>query len=136
MGTVAWIVAGVALGVVTPFLVVQFQRRRDLVRAGPVAPVARREVLRPGNPFAAVSIRPCADRPCKAVLAMAGTRYLAVRAPALPVAGCGRGSCGCRFVRHADRRSSGDRRDLFARFGGLVPNASKERRKREERRRS
>ncbi|MCC7489077.1 MAG: hypothetical protein IT485_05460 [Gammaproteobacteria bacterium] len=134
MGTMAWIVMGVAIGVLTPFLVVQYQRRRDLVRAGPVAPAARRDLSRPGNPFAAVSVRPCADHPCKAVLAMAGTRYLAVRAPTLPVAGCDHRSCGCRFVRHADRRTSGDRRDLFARFGGLLPNANRERRHREDRR--
>jgi len=124
-----------AIGMATPFLVVQLQRRRDLFRAGPVAPAMRQELARPANPFAAVSIRPCTARPCAAVVAMAGTRHIAVRAPRLPVPGGDRQSCGCRYVRHADRRVPGDRRDGFARFGGLIPNANRERRAREERRR-
>ncbi len=136
MGTVAWILAGVLIGSITPFLVVQFQRRRDLVRAGSAPVIPQREVMRPANPFAAVSIRAADTDPCKAVLAMTEMRYLAVRAPQLPVVGCDRKRCNCRFVRHADRRVTGsERRDAFARFGGLLPQTRRERRTREDRRR-
>ncbi len=128
MGTVVWIVVGVLLGVVSPFLVLHMQRRRDVVRATVVSgQMTRKEAARPANPFAAVSIRPC-NHPCQAVLQMNHVRYLAVRAPRLPVAGCERGECDCRYIRHADRRAPGDRRDNFSHFGGMMPNAKKERR--------
>ncbi|MBM4197361.1 MAG: hypothetical protein FJ197_09760 [Gammaproteobacteria bacterium] len=129
MGTLSWVIVGLLIGIVSPFLVVQFHRRRDLARATVVSGlVARKEAVRPSNPFAAVSVRPC-DDPCNAVLQMNHVRYLAVRAPRLPVAGCDKQQCDCRYQRHADRRSPGDRRDNFARFGGLMPNSSKNRRK-------
>jgi hypothetical protein len=110
-------------------MVLQFQRRRDAVRPGLSAGIVPADVVRPRNPFAAVSVRPCADRPCNAVLQIAHQRFLAVRAPSLPVAGCDRGQCGCRYIRHTDRRApGGDRRDQLARFGGLTPTLSRERR--------
>jgi hypothetical protein len=128
MGTLAWIIAGATLGLASPFMVLQLQRRRDAARAGASGRVNRAEAVRPGNPFAAVSIRPCAESPCAAVVQMHHQRYLALRAPALPVAGCDRKTCGCRYIRHADRRSTGDRRDSLARWGGLTPKMGKERR--------
>lgn len=138
MGTLTWILVGLLLGLGTPFLLLQFQRRRDVARATVVSgAMTRREAARPANPFAAVSVQPGGERPCKAVLDGQGVRYLAVRAPGLPLPGCDRGkSCGCRYVRHADRRTPGDRRDAFARFGGLLPKAGKDKRVREERRKS
>jgi tRNA(Ile)-lysidine synthase TilS/MesJ len=123
------VILGVALGLASPFMVMQFQRRRDVARAGRgSARVTRAEAMRPANPFAAVSIRPCLEDPCDAVVKMADQRFLAVRAPSLPVPGCGRRQCGCRYARHADRRSPSDRRDSFARFGGLRPTTSKDQR--------
>ncbi len=132
MGTVGWLILGVALGMATPFVVLRLQHWRDMARAGggsgPVSRARQAEVARPGNPFAAVSIRPCAESPCTAVLQMHHIRFLAVRAPPLPVPGCDRQQCGCRYVRHADRRTPGDRRNVFARFGGLIPNVGRNRR--------
>lgn len=129
MGTIAWIIAGLTLGIASPFMVLQLQRLRDVARADLPAGQARRvDAVRPANPFAAVSIRLCADSPCTAVQQMQQQRYLAVRAPALPVPGCDRKKCGCRYIRHADRRTPSDRRDVFARFGGLTPTVRKERR--------
>lgn len=138
MGTMTWIFVGLLLGLGSPFVLLHFQRRRDVARATVVSgAMSRREATRPANPFAAVSVRPGGDDPCKAVLDTHHIRYLAVRAPQLPLPGCDRGkSCGCRYVRHADRRAPGDRRDVFARFGGLMPKIAKERRQREERRKS
>ncbi len=135
MGTIAWIIAGTALGLMSPFIVLHFQRRRDLARAETSERFARSERVRPGNPFAAVSIRPCAESPCAAVLQTQHRRYLAVRAPSLPVAGCDRRKCGCRYVRHSDRRSPGDRRDPFARFRGLTPQQHERRSITDDRRR-
>ncbi len=128
MSILMWVLLGAALGLASPFMVLRLQRRRDAIRAGlPVRSVPLDEI-RPRNPFAAVSIRPCADSPCAAVVQMHHQRYLAVRAPTLPVPGCDRQKCGCRYIRHADRRSGGDRRDSLARFGGLTPKLSGERR--------
>lgn len=135
MGTFTWLLLGVALGIATPFVILGYQRRHDVVRAGTVpAHLSRAEAMRPANPFAAVSIRPSAEKPCAAVVQMHHLRYLAVRAPSLPVAGCDRKQCGCRFVRHSDRRATGDRRDGFARFGGLIPTVGKDRRAPDDRR--
>ena len=129
MGTLAWIIAGTALALASPFMVLQIQRRRDAARAGAHSGRAvGAEPVRPRNPFAAVSIRPCAESPCAAVEKLDHKRYLAVSAPALPVAGCDRKKCGCRYIRHSDRRLPGDRRDHFARFGGLTPQMGKEQR--------
>jgi hypothetical protein len=135
MGTLAWSIVGITLGLATPFMVMQLHRWRDEARAGASGLVNRAEAVRPGNPFAAVSIRPCAESPCAAVMQMHHQRYVAVRAPALPVAGCDRKKCGCRYIRHSDRRSLGDRRDSLARFGGLTPKMNKERRARSDDRR-
>lgn len=134
MGMMSWIVLGLTLVVASPFLVVQLQRRRDMARAGVGAtPVARAAAARPHHPFAAVSVRPCADRPCAAVLQIQEQRFLALRAPKLPVADCTRKQCGCRYVRHADRRVPSDRRDNFQRFGALLPKAGQDRRARDRR---
>jgi len=138
VGTLTWILAGLALGLASPFLVLQLQRRRDVARATVVSgALSRREARRPANPFAAVSVRPGGDSPCKAALDADGMRYLAVKAPRVPLAGCDRkGTCTCRYVRHADRRRPVDRRDAFARYEGMQPHGHVERRAREERRRS
>ena len=137
MGTIGWVILGVALGLASPFMILQLQRRRDMARAGagPVSRAQRAEFARPKNPFAAVSIRPCAESPCAAVLDMHHIRFLAVRAPPLPVSGCDRQQCGCRYIRHTDRRTPSDRRNAFARFGGLMPNVGKDRRSRDDDRR-
>jgi hypothetical protein len=137
MGTLSWILIGLLLGFGSPFLLLQLQRRRDMARATVVSgAMTRREAARPANPFAAVSVRPCGEQPCRVVLDTHHVRYLAVRAPPLPLPGCDRGkTCGCRYIRHADRRSPGDRRDAFARFGGLLPKPGRERRGDVERRR-
>lgn len=128
MSMLMWVIVGAALGLASPFAVLRLQRQRDAARAGTPVRSTPREVIRPRNPFAAVSIRPCAEAPCVAVLQMHHRRYLAVRAPALPVPGCDRKKCGCRYIRHADRRSGGDRRDSLARYGGLTPKLPDERR--------
>jgi len=137
MGTVIWVALGIALALGLPFMIMQLQRRRDLARAGGpgMSPAARKTAARPGNPFAAVTIRPCLENPCAAVLKIQHIRHLAIKAPRLPVPGCDREHCGCGYIRHADRRAPGDRRDAFAQFGGFSPNQGNERRSPERDRR-
>jgi hypothetical protein len=69
------------------------------------------------------------------VTALAERRFLAVKAPSLPVPGCDRGNCNCRYVRLADRRAPEDRRDPHAHFGGITPNRGTNRRIRNDDRR-
>ncbi len=135
MSMMMWVLLGVALGLASPFMLLQAQRRRDAARSALQVGDAVAPPVRPANPFAAVSIRPCADRPCAAVLKMQDQRPLALRAPSLPLPGCDRQTCGCRYVRYTDRRASDDRRDPFARFGGITPSAGRERRSKEAARR-
>lgn len=137
MGMLTWVLLGVVLGLASPFMVVHLQRRREAARAGVPGKVAPGpSVVRPRNPFAGVSVRPCAESPCAAVVALAHERFLAVRAPALPLPGCDRKQCGCRYIRHTDRRAKGDRRDEFAHFGGFQPKAGSDRRRRRDDRRN
>jgi hypothetical protein len=62
--------------------------------------------------FRAVVIRPGRDC-CEAVRALAGRPALTDEAPALPLAGCDRARCHCRFQRLADRRGGDERRFSF-----------------------
>ena len=121
-----WLVLGFVVVVIATLVLARQRRPRD----------AGRLTKRPANPFAAVTIRPSLESPCEAVLKLQEQRFLALRAPALPVPGCDRKRCECRYVRHADRRAATDRRDAFARFGGLLPNARGERRSPRDRRKS
>jgi hypothetical protein len=67
-----------------------------------------RKAFQPG-PYQAVSIvQPsCA---CSAVGEFEGARFLTDEAPLLPVPGCDAAKCTCRYTRHGDRRTRGDRR--------------------------
>lgn len=49
---------------------------------------------------------------CNAYHAQKGQRYLATDAPALPLAGCDRGQCKCRYKHFGDRRVE-ERRNSF-----------------------
>lgn len=140
MSLFLWVIAGAILGLASPLMLRQLQRRREAVRgsapAGRPSGRSRAETARPRNPFAAVSIRPDIESPCDAVTKTNGQRYLAVKAPPLPVPGCDRRTCGCRYVRYADRRApAGDRRNPFAQFGGYTPGHARQcRRDRTDRR--
>lgn len=60
---------------------------------------------------------------CEAAMALDGQRFLPAEAPGIPVPGCDRPSCSCRYVRHDDRRQEDERRFAFGTFGGLIPRA-------------
>lgn len=65
------------------------------------------------NAYQAVEIVPCL-KACEAAREITGTRFLARRAPVLPLGICDRkGDCTCRFRKHEDRRV-GPQRNPYA----------------------
>jgi len=72
--------------------------------------VFRRE---PASPFHAVSIKPglvC----CQAAKQFGKMRFLARKAPRLPLPGCDSPSCTCLYTHFSDRRSGSERRAMLA----------------------
>lgn len=59
--------------------------------------------------FATVSFISCGNR-CTGARALNGRRYLPHKAPTIPLQGCSKKECRCRYSRHADRRSGTERR--------------------------
>ena len=58
---------------------------------------------------------------CGAVIALRGKRFLSRAAPLLPVKGCNRSDCTCRYEHHEDRRKGSRRaRDLGVAVDGWV----------------
>ncbi|MDR1227726.1 MAG: hypothetical protein LBK55_01700 [Azoarcus sp.] len=55
------------------------------------------------NAYRAVELKLC-NNPCEAALILAGKRLLKAEAPALPLEGCKRGKCTCRYIQYDDRR--------------------------------
>jgi hypothetical protein len=73
---------------------------------------------------------------CDAARTLGDKRFLSAEAPPLPLPGCDRGRCECRYVHHEDRRVGDERRMPFTAFGGFgLQNVEGERRKRLDRRR-
>jgi hypothetical protein len=68
------------------------------------------------SPFRAVSIRVGGD-PCQAARDLSGKRFRCNDAPGLPLAGCDKDQCICRYEHHADRRKEQDRRSPFQGVG-------------------
>jgi hypothetical protein len=74
------------------------------------SPAVRRA---PTSPFHAVSIRPglvC----CQASKQFGNMRFLARKAPRLPLPECDSPSCTCLYTHFSDRRSGSDRRVILA----------------------
>jgi hypothetical protein len=102
--------------------------------------VARRRAQRTHRPstsksggrFGAVEIR-TRDGACQAAQALAGQRYLAKDAPALPLAGCTSARCSCTFGKLVDRRTE-TRRLLHGGLSASLFLAASRRKKRERRR--
>jgi hypothetical protein len=73
-------------------------------------PVVRRA---PASPFHAVSIKPglvC----CQAAKQFGNMRFLARKAPQLPLPECDSPSCTCLYTHFSDRRSGSERRAVLA----------------------
>jgi hypothetical protein len=72
---------------------------------------------------------------CDAARKLGDQRFLSAEAPPLPLPGCDRGRCECRYVHHEDRRVGEERRMPFTAFGGFgLQSPEGERRKRLDRR--
>ena len=94
-----------------------FQRAKVLFRQSEPesTAAASRKVA---SPHHAVSIVP-GRHACPEAHALRERRFLSREAPALPLAGCAAGQCGCRYEHHADRRKGGRRaRDLAVSIDG------------------
>ena len=63
--------------------------------------------------FHSVSIK-LSKNACSAAEELSGHRFLAAKAPMLPLPGCDADECTCRFEHHEDRRSRKDRRSPFS----------------------
>ena len=63
--------------------------------------------------FHSVSIK-LSKNACSAAGELSGHRFLAAKAPMLPLPGCDADECTCRFEHHEDRRSRKDRRSPFS----------------------
>ena len=74
--------------------------------------------------------------PCDAAKELGDKRFLSHEAPDLPLAGCDRDKCGCRYIHHADRRSNEERRLPFVTHKGFGFEVDSERRESADRRRS
>ena len=73
---------------------------------------------------------------CDAVKRIGAKRFLPAEAPGIPVPGCDRASCSCRYAHHEDRRDD-ERRHPFAQMASQPPSsAGGERRTRKDRRKS
>lgn len=64
-----------------------------------------------GRDYHAVEIR-STERPCNASRMLLGTRYLSSEAPRIPLPGCDRTVCSCKYVHFKDRRAQ-QRRDTY-----------------------
>jgi len=71
---------------------------------GRTGPAAERKAPAPTSAFSGVEIRPGMP-PCGAATALAGERFLAGKAPDLPLRGCTQARCRCAFVKYLDRRT-------------------------------
>jgi hypothetical protein len=72
------------------------------------------------NPHHAVAVVP-GEHACPEARALSGQRFLSRKAPALPLPGCGKAQCTCRYEHHEDRRKGGRRaRDLAVAIDGYV----------------
>jgi len=74
--------------------------------------------LKSSSRFHAVSVKPGAYA-CSAANNIAGQRFLASKAPSLPLPDCDADACECHFVHHDDRRTGKDRRSPFT-SGGIA----------------
>jgi hypothetical protein len=94
------------------FLWYRYKSDADSGRGGPYgasgAPRPLPQKL-PSAVYRAVELQPC-TKPCEVALAIAGKRFLAGEAPALPLPGCKRSRCRCSYKKYDDRRA-GQRRD-------------------------
>lgn len=130
MTTIIWIVIGMTIGLVSPWIIMHRHRLIAGIEQGFALPVRRRRVKFSSkvNAYHGVTIRPCLHA-CAAAAEQMGHRYLAIEAPELPLPGCDAGKCDCRYRYHEDRRENEDRRFEIGQISSIDPRSgSRERR--------
>jgi hypothetical protein len=126
---IAWLLIAVAALIALAIWWYQRDRRRH-----PRASRAQETAGTPEN-FRCVELRYTGDA-CDAVKRIGAQRFLPGEAPGIPVPGCDRARCSCRYAHHEDRRDD-DRRHPFAEKASQPPpSVGAERRSRKERRKS
>ncbi len=136
MNTFAWITLGTTIGVASPIVLNRLRARR-LARSGSAQSpnrtmadlTSRHSIVRPTpNKYAGVEISVPMNG-CAAAEAQKGRRYLQSEAPMLPLAGCNREHCRCKFVKYSDRRDGEDRRADLGEFATIHDSANSNRRR-------
>ena len=105
MTAAVWWAFGTTLGIVSPLL---YWRFRSQAR-----PARQRKPSVINEPsYQAIEIRPGLIS-CEEASALAGQRFLSDDAPELPLPGCDKNNCHCRYAHLDDRRSGEERRLPF-----------------------
>jgi len=94
-------------------------------------PKAKKKVIE-DNEYRCVMIVPGSDA-CEAAKSLNKTPILMGEASALPVKGCNKAACDCRFTRHDDRRMDERRNDSYMAAQAYMNNASNKRSKQDRR---
>jgi len=105
-------------------LVWLYVRRRQARTPAPPKSLSRSRHGNKDTAYHAIAIK-FEPNACDAAKALAGSRFLAVSAPKLPLAECDAAECCCRFQHYDDRRSGNDRRTPFG-SGGKAASGSYE----------
>ena len=123
----------IAAAIVIAAFWLRYRRREAPGASSPAAPASGVNPDGSGR-FHAISIRARPDA-CDAAREIHGLRFLSAEVPELPLPECDVANCGCRFVRHRDRRSGDDRRSPFqGGYGGSSTRREEDRRRIADRR--
>jgi hypothetical protein len=142
MSALLWVIPGVAVG----FAAIWVVRNRLASQASGPGPESEPQP-QPERPLPASPPPVASDVPalkpeqyqalavsfghdaCDAVRELRDKRFLWKETPRLPVPGCDRTICKCRFEVYSDRRSGRDTRDNFAAYGDFRSDMSDARRR-------
>jgi len=125
------------LGLAAVLLVIwlYLRRRSEARQAQEVAATSKTKAQ--DTTYHAVSIK-FGKNACAAAKQLSGQRFLASKAPQIPLPDCDVAACECRFTHFRDRRSGKDRRSPFGTgsIGGGTGRFDAERRQKTDRRKS
>jgi len=108
---IMWLAIGTAIGLAYPRMATRWRRSLAESPRGSAQPggCTNENGIPAGKSHQGVTIRACVGS-CAVATAQQGHRYLAGKAPQLPLPGCDARNCSCRYERHVDRRAKRERR--------------------------